>query len=132
MRHALTTRYVVIATIVLVVASGLFALFANIGGPGTEDRTEVILGLEPRVEEGRDIYTDVTRPACASCHSLADAGVDTSGGPSLDDLAPDAEATIRSIVGGTVPAHDDEDYEHSLSNQQIADLAAYVEQVAGG
>ncbi len=51
--------------------------------------------------------------------------------PSLDALRPSARLTIDSLVAGTVRAHDAQGYEHHLTNQQMADLAAYIEEVAG-
>lgn len=133
MRHALTTRFVIVAAVVMLAASVLFATLANVvDEDAAPDRTDEILGLDADIERGRDIYTDVAQPACASCHVLVEAGItEADGGPSLDDLEPSAEVTIRSIVGGTVPAHDEQGYQHTLSNQQIADLADYLEEAAG-
>jgi len=46
-------------------------------------------------------------------------------------LRPSARATIESLVGGTIRAHDAQNYVNNLTDQQMADLAAYIEQVAG-
>lgn len=65
---------------------------------------------------------------CSGCHTLADAGATGAAGPNLDDLKPD-EATVQNQVtngGSAMPAFGDR-----LSEQQIADVAAYVSSVAG-
>jgi cytochrome c6 len=131
-RHEMTTRFALVVTAVL-----LLAALAWVGLAGTLNdaeptaRSDRILALEPRTEEGRDLFTDTPGRACASCHSLAAAGVETDDGPSLDDLEATAATTVASLVEGTVPVHDDEDYGNLLSNQQIADLAAYLEEATG-
>jgi len=73
---------------------------------------------------GKAVFTE----NCGSCHALADAGTTGSVGPDLDDLAPD-EATVNAQVtngGGSMPA-----FGGTLSEQQIADVSAYVAESAG-
>ncbi len=73
---------------------------------------------------GKEVFTE----NCGTCHALADAGTTGTVGPDLDDLAPD-EATVSAQVtngGGGMPA-----FGGSLSEQQIADVSAYVAQAAG-
>ncbi len=73
---------------------------------------------------GKAVFTE----NCGSCHALSDAGTTGSVGPDLDDLAPD-EATVNAQVtngGGSMPA-----FGGSLSEQQIADVSAYVAESAG-
>ena len=65
---------------------------------------------------------------CASCHTLADAGASGSVGPNLDELHPNA-AQVTAIVHsgrGVMPGFSD-----SLSETDIANVAAYVSTVAG-
>ncbi len=65
---------------------------------------------------------------CAGCHTLADAGATGAVGPNLDDLKPD-EATVVNKVetgGGPMPA-----FKGTLSDADIANVAAYVSSVAG-
>jgi cytochrome c6 len=66
---------------------------------------------------------------CGSCQTFADAGTTGTVGPDLDSLAPSYEATLEQVTngGGGMPAFKD-----SLSEQQIADVAAYVSSAAGG
>ncbi len=65
---------------------------------------------------------------CAGCHTLADAAATGAVGPNLDDLKPD-EATVKTQVengGGPMPA-----FKGTLSDAEIASVAAYVASVAG-
>jgi cytochrome c6 len=130
MRHALTTRFVLVAAGVAVLAAALFAILANLP-TAAPDRTEVILGLEPDITNGPALYNEVTQPPCAVCHTLRDAGAESDRASSLDVLRPSARLAIDSLVAGTVRAHDAQGYEHHLTNQQMANLAAYIERVAG-
>jgi mono/diheme cytochrome c family protein len=65
---------------------------------------------------------------CGSCHTLSDAGTTGSVGPNLDDLKPANDRVVKQVTnGGTVmPA-----FGGTLTEQQIADVAAYVSSVAG-
>jgi len=130
MRHTLTTRFVVVAASVAVLAAVLFAVLANLPAD-VAARTDVVLALEPDVANGPALYSEFTQPTCATCHTLANAGAQSDRASSLDALRPPARVTIESLVGGTIRAHDAQRYEHNLTNQQIADLASYIEQVAG-
>ncbi len=63
---------------------------------------------------------------CGSCHTLKDAGSSGGGGPDLDDLMPslgDVENQVYNGGGGMPP------FAGTLTNQQIADVAAYVSSV---
>jgi mono/diheme cytochrome c family protein len=66
---------------------------------------------------------------CGSCHTLADAGTSGTVGPNLDDAKPPASLVIdRATNGkGVMPP-----FKGTLSEQQIADVAAYVSSAAGG
>jgi cytochrome c551 len=73
---------------------------------------------------GKEVFT----ANCAACHTLADAGASGAVGPNLDDVAPD-QATVEAKVrtgGGGMPA-----FEGQLSDDDIANVAAYVSSVAG-
>jgi mono/diheme cytochrome c family protein len=66
---------------------------------------------------------------CGGCHTLAAANASGAIGPSLDDLAPDAE-TVKAIVTsgrGGMPAFGDQ-----LSAAEITAVADYVATSAGG
>jgi cytochrome c6 len=63
---------------------------------------------------------------CGTCHTLKDAGSSGGGGPDLDDLMPslgDVENQVYNGGGGMPP------FGGQLTNQQIADVAAYVSSV---
>jgi len=65
---------------------------------------------------------------CGACHVLSDAGTSGTVGPDLDQLKPDA-ATVQKQVengGGAMPA-----FKGTLSDADIANVAAYVSSVAG-
>ncbi len=130
MRHTLTARFVLVAGVIALLAAAVFAVIANQEDGGVS-RTEVVLGLDPEVANGRDVYNTIAQPSCASCHTLQDAGAESDRASSLDVLVPSARDTIDSLLAGTVRAHDAQGYEHHLTNQQMADLAAYIEAVAG-
>jgi cytochrome c553 len=82
-------------------------------------------GAEGDAEAGAAVFDSA---GCGSCHTLAAAGSSGTTGPNLDDLAPDF-ATVQEQVtngGGGMPPYKDQ-----LSEQQIADVAAYVSENAG-
>jgi mono/diheme cytochrome c family protein len=82
-------------------------------------------GAEGDAAAGADVYTSA---GCGSCHTLAAAGSTGTAGPNLDDLQPDAAAVAEQVTngGGGMPAFKDQ-----LSEQEIADVAAYVAENAG-
>ncbi len=110
-------------------------VFVAACGGGDEKNTapETVVGSVPTgggeaVEgdpvAGKPVFTE----NCGSCHTLSDAGTTGTVGPDLDELAPD-EARVSSQVtngGAAMPA-----FGGQLSEQQIADVSAYVAQAAG-
>ena len=94
------------------------------------DRTDEVLGLEGDVEQGRALYMDNAAQSCAACHAVPALGIESdNGGPPLTAIDTDARTTIASIVEGTVGVHDAQNYTDVLTDQQIADIAAWVEDV---
>jgi mono/diheme cytochrome c family protein len=75
---------------------------------------------------GKKIFTSA---GCVSCHTLADAGATGTVGPNLDAAKPDYRlATARVTNGkGAMPS-----FKGQLSDQEIADVAAYVVTATGG
>jgi mono/diheme cytochrome c family protein len=65
---------------------------------------------------------------CGSCHTFADAGTTGSVGPNLDAAKPPVDLVVERVTNGQgiMPSFSD-----TLSEQQIADVAAYVAAVAG-
>ena len=75
---------------------------------------------------GKEVFASA---GCGSCHTLADAGTTGAVGPNLDDAKPPLERVVDRVTNGkgAMPAFAD-----TLSEQQIADVAAYVVQAASG
>ncbi len=76
---------------------------------------------------GKAVFTGSS--GCTGCHTLSDAGATGAVGPNLDDTKPDNVLVVTRVTEGQggMPAFAD-----SLTPQQIADVAAYVSQSAGG
>jgi mono/diheme cytochrome c family protein len=74
---------------------------------------------------GKEVFVSA---GCVSCHTLADAGATGTVGPNLDEAKPDAALVTDRVTNGAgaMPA-----FEGQLSEQQIADVSAYVSSVAG-
>lgn len=123
-------RFLILALVVLVPV-----LVAACGGGETKNTApETVVGTVPADTGGGGATGDpaagkaVFTENCGSCHTLGDAGTTGSVGPNLDELAPD-EATVSAQVtngGGSMPA-----FGGTLSEQQIADVSAYVAESAG-
>jgi len=66
---------------------------------------------------------------CVGCHTLADANAKGTVGPNLDQAKPDYRlVTARVMLGkGAMPS-----FKGQLTDQQIADVAAYVVKSTGG
>ena len=93
-------------------------------GPSTEDVPA--LELEGNEADGEAVWA---ANGCGGCHVLAAAGSNGTVGPSLDETTPSYElAATRVTLGqGAMPAFGDQ-----LEPQQIADVAAFVAENAGG
>lgn len=78
--------------------------------------------------EGKLLFTQKAVPACAVCHTLADAGAEGAIGPVLDELKPDAARVAKAVKNGLgqMPAYT------SLSDAQIQAIARYVAKASGG
>jgi mono/diheme cytochrome c family protein len=75
---------------------------------------------------GKEIFLGAS--ACTGCHTLADAGSTGTVGPNLDDAKPSFELAYDRVTNGQggMPS-----FGTSLTDQQRADVAAYVSSVAG-
>lgn len=69
------------------------------------------------------------KSGCTGCHTLADAHATGTVGPNLDQAKPDfRRATARVTLGkNAMPS-----FKGQLTDQQIADVAAYVVKATGG
>ena len=75
---------------------------------------------------GKEVF--LGSAACGGCHTLADAGSTGQVGPNLDESQPDYELALDRVTNGQggMPS-----FSSTLSEQQIADVSAYVSSVAG-
>ncbi len=81
----------------------------------------------PDAEAGRALFLKGSTPACAVCHTLADAGTAGTIGPNLDELKPDANRVAQAVRNGigVMPAFD------ALSDADVQALAKYVSSATG-
>jgi mono/diheme cytochrome c family protein len=97
---------------------------------GTTETTETTEtgGAAPEGDPvaGKAIFTGAS--GCTGCHTLADAGSTGNVGPNLDDAMPSFELAYDRVTNGQggMPS-----FATSLTDQQRADVAAYVSSVAG-
>ncbi len=86
--------------------------------------TETTPALEGDPVAGKAVFTT----NCGGCHTLSDAGTSGTIGPNLDDAQPDEALVVDRVTNGqgAMPP-----FAGTLSEQQIADVAAYVSTAAG-
>ena len=85
-----------------------------------ETSTEPESNVEGDPANGAKVFASA---GCGGCHTLEAAGSTGNVGPNLDDSQPDESLVIDRVTNGqgAMPAFAD-----SLSEQEIADVAAYV------
>ena len=98
-------------------------------GTGTEtESTTTETSATPKGDPvaGKAIFTGAS--GCTGCHTLADAGSSGTVGPNLDDAQPSFDLAYDRVTNGqgAMPS-----FQTSLTDQQRADVAAYVSSVAG-
>jgi cytochrome c oxidase subunit II len=89
--------------------------------------------------DGKTLFTQAAQPACASCHTLKDAGSTGTTGPNLDEAIPklddafikqsiqDPDAKVTAgFPAGIMPRYGD-----TLSDTQVDALVKYLKEVAG-
>jgi len=115
----------------ILVAFGL--LLAGCGGKTVSPGPETVEGTLPTVPEakgdpaaGKQVFATA---GCGSCHTLKDAGANGTVGPNLDQAKPPLELVVDRVTNGkgVMPS-----FSGQLSQQQIADVAAYVVQATQG
>jgi mono/diheme cytochrome c family protein len=115
------------------------------GGKTVSPQPQTVEGTVPTTPEvkgdptaGKQVFES---EGCAACHTLAEAGASGSVGPNLDEglkgktpefihesiVSPDAE-----IAPGYPPNVMPQDYDSKLSDKQLADLVAFLNQAANG
>ena len=106
------------------------------GGEETTASPDTVTGTLPTETEppadgdpvaGRAVF--LGSAACGACHTLADAGTSGTIGPNLDESEPSFELAVDRVTNGqgAMPA-----FAGTLSEQEIADVSAYVSTAAGG
>ena len=109
----------------------------------TETETEPTETTETETTETETTETETTPSAegdpaagkpifvsnCGACHTLADAGTGGTVGPNLDDSQPSLELALDRVTNGQggMPS-----FQGTLTDQQIADVSAYVVQATSG
>jgi mono/diheme cytochrome c family protein len=129
-------------SIVAIAAFALAAVLAGCGAEGVVSPAPVTVvgalpkpALEPATPAfklkgdptaGKQIFLTA---GCTGCHTLADAKATGTVGPNLDQAKPDYRlVTARVTLGkGQMPS-----FKGQLSDQKIADVAAYVVKATGG
>ena len=93
----------------------------------TETETTTAPAADGDPVAGKAIFLGAS--GCGSCHTLADAGTTGTIGPNLDESKPSFELVVDRVTNGqgAMPS-----FSSTLSEQQIADVAAYVSTAAGG
>jgi cytochrome c6 len=96
----------------------------------TETTDETTTGEEPAEGDpvaGKEVFLGAS--GCGSCHTLADAGTSGTIGPNLDDSQPSADLVVDRVTNGAgaMPS-----FSSTLSEEDIANVAAYVSTSAGG
>jgi mono/diheme cytochrome c family protein len=100
------------------------------GTTETETTETETTATTPAVEgdpaAGKEVFLGAS--ACGTCHTLADAGTSGTVGPNLDESQPSFELALDRVTNGqgAMPS-----FSGSLSEQQLADVAAYVSSAAG-
>ena len=92
----------------------------------TQEPETAAFKLKGDAAAGKAIFA---KAGCAGCHTLKAAGATGNVGPNLDQVKPDYRlATSRVTNGkGVMPS-----FKGQLTDQQIADVAAYVVTSTGG
>lgn len=90
---------------------------ATTSGPSTTLKGDAAAGKELFAAKG-----------CGACHKLAAAGSSGAVGPNLDDTKPAFDLVVDRVTNGrgAMPP-----FKGQLSEQEIADVAAYVAESAG-
>jgi mono/diheme cytochrome c family protein len=116
----------------IVIACGLFLAGCS-GGKTVSPSPETVEGKVPTTPAvkgnptaGKQIFETA---GCKGCHTLRAAGATGNVGPNLDQAKPPLSLVIDRVTNGkgVMPS-----FAGQLSDQQIADVAAYVVQATQG
>jgi mono/diheme cytochrome c family protein len=120
----------------LIVLSGL--LLAGCGGEETVSPTGPVEGTLPQAEKGNPeagkmVYAD---NGCGGCHTFEPAGTSGTTGPNLDETLQGKDAAFieesivdpnAEVASGFAENVMPQDYGSQLSQQELADLVAFLQ-----
>lgn len=91
----------------------------------TAEEPEAGGGGRGDAEAGKAVFGET---GCGGCHTFADAGSTGAVGPNLDESKPSYDEAVEQVRkgGGGMPA-----YEGQLTDEQIANVAAFVAEATG-
>jgi len=139
--HTVMRRTSAVGLVLLVLALGLLGA-GCLDGSRTTATADTVVGKLPTTTTGTSDLPALkltgvptagkavfTSAGCAGCHTLADAGASGNVGPNLDQAKPNTELVVTRVTKGmgAMPP-----FAGQLTDQQIADVAAYVTQATGG
>jgi mono/diheme cytochrome c family protein len=86
----------------------------------SEEEAPPTSSLEGDAAAGEAVFASA---GCGGCHTLEAAGSSGNVGPNLDDAKPDLALALNRVTNGSgaMPS-----FKGQLSDQEIADVAAYV------
>lgn len=93
----------------------------------TTETTETESAAEGDPVAGKEVFLGAS--SCGGCHTLADAGATGAVGPNLDETKPSFELALDRVTNGLggMPS-----FSATLTEQQLADVAAYVSSATAG
>lgn len=91
--------------------------------------SSAVAGDTATLARGKDLFTGAAVPACAICHTLADAGAEGAIGPDLDELKPTKDVVLKVIREGmgAMPS-----FAETMSEEDMQAVAEYVVSATGG
>lgn len=116
-------KHAVLSKIIAMSFDGVAALgFAGIGYASGGADGDLL-------EKGKVVFTQKAVPACAICHTMADAGATGGVGPDLDELRPDLAQVKKAMKEGVgaMPS-----FAATLSEEDMDAVATYVVHATGG
>jgi mono/diheme cytochrome c family protein len=95
----------------------------------TADRTAKVATLTGNAAAGKTVYETTSSPTCQGCHG-AD-GVGTSASKNVGLQEPSKNDSVSELAGYVLNGIGSMPKQTALSDQQVADLIAYMKQTFG-